>query len=302
MKQKGKVALLSMQPHHQPIDNENLVRLPEELGHFGYEADVLFFDKFFLGLGKSRQPIFFYDEKPFKVSKYKLYILIMAGSKGNGFIAEALESAGALTKNSYASIAIAKDKLRTYLFLTRAGIPTLPAAVNFSEYFLGPMLDYFKDEKYICKLIRGSLGKGVAIIESKLSLISMLELLASADIMPSGVMFEQFVAEAAGRDIRVIATPKRVIAAMERRSNGFDFRANIFGGGKGFVKKLTPKMEKIACGSIKALGLDYGGVDILETKKGPVVIEVNANPGLKIENHIGFNVPREIARELVKGI
>lgn len=300
MKSKGDIAILSMLPHWKEDDNENFVRFPKEIEHFGYTPTILNFDKFFLAY-ENGQAIFYYDEKEFDVKKYKLYILMMAGSPRGHFIIEALQASGACIKNSLQGLRNA-DKMRTKMLLSHAGIPTIPGCMNFSQFFLGPLLRFFQDEKYVCKLRKGSLGKGVGLLESKMSLISMMELMSSGDITPWQLMFEKFVAEAAGRDIRIIATQEKVVATMERISSGIDFRANICSGGSGTNKKISKEIEGLAIDSIKALGLDYGGVDILETKDGPLVVEVNANPGLKIEDYLGVNVAREIIKHLVGGL
>jgi ribosomal protein S6--L-glutamate ligase len=90
---------------------------------------------------------------------------------------------------------------------------------------------------------------------------------------------KKYYKETAGTDTRIIVAGKKIIAAMERRSKGMDFRANLFGGGKALKVEPSEKIKKMAIDSIKALGLDYGGVDILKTKKRPAGARSERQPG-----------------------
>lgn len=299
MKRKAsqKVGIIAMQPHWKEMDNETYIRFPEEIKKQGFESEILFFDKFCITFGKKIK--FYYDEKEIDLGAYKLLIPVMAGSKGNHFLVEAIEEMGFKTRNSLKAISICKNKLNTLLVLKKAGLPVVEAAMNFSEYRLDPILNFFKEDEYVCKYTNGSLGKGVAFLKTKLSLISTFELLASVDVQPSKILFEKFIKESAGRDIRVIVVGNKVVASMERTSNGFDFRANLWGGGKGSNFKADKKIKEIAVQAIKTIGLDYGGVDFVMSKDGPIIIEVNANPGMKIEGATGINVAGEIIKYII---
>lgn len=89
---------------------------------------------------------------------------------------------------------------------------------------------------------------------------------------------------------------------MQRESEGIDFRSNLAGGGKGTIYQPSDRIKKIAIGAVQALGLSYGGVDVIQSKNGPMVVEVNANPGLKIEKLTATNVAKQIIKHLVSTV
>lgn len=294
---KKKIGIIAMQPSWKGLDDEKYTRFPEELDKYGHETEILFFDRFFVSFDKEME--FYYKEEKFDPFQYDMFLPVVTGNRDASILLEALEKTGIPVKNPSKATNISKDKIKTVLQLHQAGVPTIPSAVNFSQFFLGPLMNFIGKDEYICKLREGSMGKGVAYIKSKMSLISVFELLASASVSPPKILFERYIKDAAGRDIRLIVAGGRVIGAMERRSNGFDFRANLWGGGKGREFHPTDNMKKIATNAIEALDLDYGGVDMVVDKNKPLVVEVNSNPGLQIENLINKNIAGEMIKELL---
>lgn len=294
---KKKIGIIAMQPSWKELDDEKYIRFPEELEKLGYKSEILFFDRFFVSFGKKME--FYYKEEKFDPKKYSMFLPIVGGSREASILLEALQRTGVPMKNDPEAVAISKDKIKSKLWLHQAGIPTVPAAVNFSQFFLGPLMNFLNTNEYICKLREGSLGKGVAYINSKMSLISVFELLASASVAPCTVLFEKYIRDAAGRDLRIIVAGGKVVRAMERRSNGFDFRANLWGGGKGQLFQPTDNMKKIAIKSAKVLGLDYAGVDMVVDKNKPLVVEVNSNPGMQIEEFTEKNVVGEVVKNIL---
>ncbi len=294
---KKKVGIIAMQPSWKELEDEKYVRFPEELEKLGYESEILFFDRFFISFGKKME--FYYKEEPFNPQKYSLFLPVAGGNLEASILLESLQKTGIPIKNNPEAIAISKDKIRSKLYFHQADIPTVPAAINFSQFFLTPLLDFFNSNEYICKLREGSFGKGVAYINSRMSLISVFELLASASMAPSKVLFEKYIRDAGGKDLRIIVAGGKIVGAMERESNGFDFRANLWGGGKGKIFHPTDSMKKKAIRTAKVLGLDYAGVDMIMDKKKPLVVEVNSNPGMSIEEITGKNIAGEILKNIL---
>jgi ribosomal protein S6--L-glutamate ligase len=290
---KNKIGIISMRAMGSGTMDSKYSRLIEEAEEKGYNVNVFFADRFFLKMGKSTIDIF-YNEELLDISDYKLFLTIEGCDEEKRIILEALETKGAILKNNSFSMAIARDKARTNLFLNKADIETVDCGVNFSSNFLKPLLNSWEGEDYVLKLRKGSWGKGVSYINSDLSLISNFELISSSGIAPHEILFERFIKESFGVDYRIIIAGNSFITAMKRKSNGFDFRANLFGGGSGEIFDPSRKMIDIAIKSVKAIGLDYGAVDFLESEKGPLVLEVNSNPGLKIEAITGVNVVKGI--------
>ena len=182
-----------------------------------------------------------------------------------------------------------------------SGLPITPSAVNFSQFKLKPLFNFIKKDDFICKVNKSSLGRGVALIKSKISLISIFELLAAKNIKPSTLLFQKYIHESKGKDIRIIVVGKKIVAIMERSAQGIDFRSNLSGGGEGKkIDRLSPEIKKISIKAIETLGLDYGGVDILISRRKPLILEVNANPGLIIEEITRRNVSKKIIKYIVK--
>lgn len=196
--------------------------------------------------------------------------------------------------NGYMPVLRAKNKIRMLQSLAHAGVPIPTTVVLKRLEFLDAAIKRVGGFPVIIKTPTGSLGKGVAIVESRRSLLSSLDILWMSD-ENRNLLIQEYVAEAEGRDIRAFVVGDRVIASMERQSAEGDFRSNIGAGGEGRVVTLTPEEVELSLKSARALKLDIAGVDILRTKKGPVVMEINANPGLEgITKTTGIDVAGEI--------
>lgn len=293
------IAIISMYPEERSEDKPNSQRFREELIDQGHSAEVLFFDRFFTSFHKGKVEVF-YNESKLDLNRYDLVLLVANGKVENCFLVEILEELGCTVRNNSRAVYLSKNKARTVLKLAQAGLPVIPTALNFSQYRLAPVMDFIKDDEYIAKLVDKSMGQGVAYLNTRLSFISTFEMMAAVGVSPARIIFEKYIKQSHGRDTRVIVAGGKVVAAMERTSNGFDFRSNLSGGGEGKQARLTPAMEKTALAAARTLGLDFAGVDLLKTPRGPMIIEVNPNPGLKIEDYTDQNVAGEIVRNLVK--
>lgn len=189
-----------------------------------------------------------------------------------------LELLGAPCINAAAAILTARDKARSFQALAAAGLP-LPATLllgrgapaELAERSLGPA-------PWIVKLPLGAQGAGVMIAESLRSLRSIIDTLRGLE---QRLIVQRFIAEAAGSDVRVLVIGGRARAAMRRRSQSDDFRSNLHRGGSAEAVAIDGALAAIAEGATAALGLEVAGVDLLESAAGPVIIEVNASPGLE---------------------
>lgn len=140
----------------------------------------------------------------------------------------------------------------------------------------------------ILKTLSGSQGIGVILAERAQSAVSILETLKQADVP---VLLQEFVTEADGTDLRCFVIGGRVVAAMQRVGQNGEFRANCHRGATAEKVILTEQEKQIALQATKALGLDVAGVDLIRSVKGPLVLEVNASPGLEmIEKTSGINI------------
>ncbi|MBU1992638.1 MAG: RimK family alpha-L-glutamate ligase [Patescibacteria group bacterium] len=215
-------------------------------------------------------------------------------------IVKQIQMMGIPVVNSFLPISRAKDKLRTMQILSYNGIPIPKTVVVNKLEYLDTALKKIGTLPVILKTSFGSLGVGVAIVESRRSLISALDVFWSRlgnDI----IMMQEYIKESEGKDIRVFVVGGKIIASMERKAKEGEFRSNIHRGGTGAPVKLTNYEKKLALRAVKALKLDVAGVDLLEKKGGAVVMEVNCNPGLEsITETTGVNVSSAVIKYAVE--
>jgi len=140
------------------------------------------------------------------------------------------------------------------------------------------------------------------MVESKRGMRALLDMMTKTDEDFGGpVIVQEYIRESSGRDIRVFVVGGKIIAAMDRvaKKQG-EFRSNFSLGGKVAIAKLTTAEKRIALKTTKVTGLDFAGVDIIRSDKGPKVLEINANPGLKgITEATGIDVAGELIDYIV---
>jgi ribosomal protein S6--L-glutamate ligase len=140
----------------------------------------------------------------------------------------------------------------------------------------------------IVKLLYSSQGKGVVRAEHTKSAQSVIDAFRTAD---ANFHVQQFVADAAGQDLRCIILDGKVIATMRRQAPSDDFRANLHKGGTAHTVKITSEERKMAVKAARIMGLKFAGVDILRSAEGPLLLEVNSSPGLEgIEKTTGIDI------------
>lgn len=144
--------------------------------------------------------------------------------------------------------------------------------------------------------MEGTQGVGVVLAETKKAAESVISAFRQLD---ANILVQEFIREAHGADIRAFVIGERVKAAMLRQGPEGDFRSNLHRGGVASVVRLTPEERSTAIRSVKTLGLRVAGVDMLRSKHGPVVMEVNSSPGLEgIETSTGKDIAGAIVEYL----
>jgi len=202
--------------------------------------------------------------------------------------------------NQYIPILNAKNKLRSMQILSQKGIP-VPRTVIVRKFdYLDAAIDAVGGYPVILKAPFGTLGSGVVIVESRRSLHSALGMLLDS-VKFNVLMIQEYVKEAEGVDYRAFVIGNKVGASMKRTAGKGEFRSNLHLGGEASPAELTLKEQKLAVRAIQALRLQVGGVDILRTSNGPVVMEVNANPGFRdITEVTGIDVAKKLVQYAVK--
>ena len=196
--------------------------------------------------------------------------------------------------NTARAIQRARDKLLSLQLLTRANVDLPRTAVIRSTEDLDEALEQVGGIPCVLKLLKGTQGIGVMLAESREGLESILQAFWSLDHI---VLLQEFIAESKGKDVRAFVVGDRVVGAMRREARIGEFRSNIHRGGTGKAVKLKREDEQDVLEATRALGLQVAGVDYLESREGPKIIEVNASPGFQgLEEATGKDIAGEIVR------
>jgi ribosomal protein S6--L-glutamate ligase len=138
------------------------------------------------------------------------------------------------------------------------------------------------------KLQQGAQGIGTMIAETPQAVTSLLETLWA---MGQDIILQEYIAESKGRDYRAIVVGGRVVAAMRRQAKAGEFRSNLHRGGQGERIVLDKRYRLAAVAATRVMGLEIAGVDMLEGKEGPKILEINSSPGLEgVERASGVDV------------
>ncbi len=252
-------------------------RLREAAKNRGHMVRVLNTLKFAIDLEKG-EPNLYYRQK--QLSLYDA-VLPRIGASITFFgmaVVRQFEQMDVFCANTAAAIGTSRDKLRSLQVLSRhhIGIPQTSFVRDKKDVL--PAIQRVGGAPVIIKLIEGTQGIGVLLAESQKTAEGIIELLQS---QRQNVLVQKFVAESKGRDVRAFVVGNRVIGAMRRVAQGQEFRSNVHRGGTTEKIDLDPEYEKTAVRAAQIMGLRVAGVDLLEGKDGPQVIEVNSSPGLE---------------------
>lgn len=193
-----------------------------------------------------------------------------------------------------------RDKLRSLQVLSRAGLG-LPKTV-FTNYAkeTEEILSEVGGAPVIIKLLEGTQGLGVVLAENKKAAKSVIE---AFNGLKARIIVQEFIGESKGSDIRALVVDGEVVGAMKRTAKEGEFRSNLHRGGKAEVINMSEDEKRTAVLAAKKLGLAVAGVDILQSNRGPLIIEVNSSPGLEgIEKATGVDVAGKIIEYLERNV
>ena len=283
-----KIAILS-----NGTGNYSTKRLKEVAKERGHEVKVIKYRECYASIEQSNPTVSYRGED---LGKFDAIIPRIASymTRYGTAIVRQLEMQGVYTVSSSLAINRSRDKLRSMQVLAKAGVGIPKTVVSRNSTDIDDLIEKLGGTPVIIKLARGTHGNGVVLAESKKAAKSVLQAFYLSNEDGTNVLLQEFVEESAGTDIRALVVGGRVVASMKRQSLDDDFRSNLRKGGEGTIVKLTDEERKMAIRAARAMGLNVAGVDMMRSKRGPLVLEVNASPGFGIEKVTGRDVATAI--------
>ena len=193
-----------------------------------------------------------------------------------------------------------RDKLRSLQILSRAGLG-LPKTIftNYSKN-VKEIVEQAGGAPVIIKLLEGTQGIGVILAETRKAAESVIE---AFNNLQARVIVQEFIKEAGGADIRAFIVDGQVVGAMKRQGKEGEFRSNLHRGGNASIITLSDEEEIAALKAAKAMGLGIAGVDMLQSDRGPLILEVNSSPGLEgIEAATGKDIATTIIKYIERNV
>jgi ribosomal protein S6--L-glutamate ligase len=188
------------------------------------------------------------------------------------------EMMGVYTPNASDAILRARDKLRCHQLLAKQGIGLPRTVFGDNPDDTADLLRMLGKPPHVIKLTEGSQGNGVILAERLSASRSVIEAFRG---LYANFVVQEFIAEAKGADVRCFVVGNDVVAAMRRQARKGEFRSNLHRGGSAKPVTLNDEERETAIRAAKVMGLNVAGVDLLRSRRGPLVLEVNSSPGLE---------------------
>jgi len=288
-----KIGILSFKPDKKRASDEEIA-LKKAARALGHTSRIFRAARFQL-VYDQESPGIYYAGKPFP--KYDVVITrpsVLRNVDLNIAVVDQMEMAGLPLFNKYQPILWAKNKMKTMQIMDHYGLPIPKTVAVKRPEDLKQAVKHVGGFPVIVKQPFGSYGNGVTIIESMRALKSALTWNQPMYLL------QQYVKYSRGKDIRIFVVNNKVVGSMMRAAQKGEFRSNIELGGVGKPVEITEDESSIALRAIQALDLQYGGVDIMRSKSGPLILEVNSNPGFKaLQEATGADVATPIVEYAV---
>ncbi|GEO06710.1 putative alpha-L-glutamate ligase [Adhaeribacter aerolatus] len=190
------------------------------------------------------------------------------------------------------AIVRSRDKLRTMQNLSRAGLGMPKTAFTNYSKDSKQLINQVGGAPVVIKLLEGTQGLGVVLAETSKAAESVIEAFHN---LKARIIVQEFISESKGADIRAFIVNGEVVGAMKRQGRDGEFRSNLHRGGIGTLIKLSRAEKAAALLAAKTLDLAVAGVDMLQSKRGPLILEVNSSPGLEgIEKATNLDIASKI--------
>jgi ribosomal protein S6--L-glutamate ligase len=284
-----KIAILSRK--HSLYSTRRLVEAAHERGH---SADVIDTLRCYMNISSSSPNVHY---KGAVLKTYDAVIPRVGASVtfyGAALIRQ-LEMMGVFCVNDSVAITRARDKLRSLQILSKKGIGMPITGFAHSMAEIEDLIRMVGGPPLVIKFLEGTQGIGVILVETTSAARSVLEAFLGLKV---NIMVQEFIREANGSDLRCFVVGGKVVAAMQRKAKSSEeFRSNLHRGGTAEPVQLTEEERKMAVRAAHIIGLNVAGIDLIRSNRGPLIMEVNASPGLEgIERTTGVNVAGEIIK------
>ena len=269
-------------------------RILEEAERAGHDVSLIDHTKCSVKLGAGKPQIYLRDENITNDFDAIIPRIGAKVSRHGAAIVKQFEMNGVFSTARSLGITRARNKVRTLQIMARKHIPIPETLFSINPDNIEEQIEILGGTPVIIKLQEGTQGLGVILAETRKSAKSIIDTFYKMD---TSILIQKFIEESNGEDIRIIVVGKKVVASMKRISAVGEFRSNVHRGGDTETIQPTAKEQQIALNAAKYLGLAVAGVDIIRSKNGPLLIEVNASPGLRgIETTTQVNVAAEIVK------
>lgn len=290
-----KIAILSRR-----TDLYSTRRLVEAAKVRGYSADVIDTLRCYMNI-TSAEPTIHY--RGAELPPYDAVIPRIGASVtfyGTAVVRQ-LEMMNIICINGSTAITRARDKLRCLQLLSKKGIglPVTGFAHSLDE--IKDLIRMVGGPPLVIKFLEGTQGIGVILVETAKAARSMIEAFLGLKV---NILVQEYIREAKGSDIRCFVIGKQVVAAMRRQAKSpEEFRSNLHRGGTASAVEITDEERVMAIRAARIMGLQVAGVDIVRSNRGPLVIEINASPGLEgIEKTTKIDVAGKIIEYVAENI
>lgn len=267
-----KIAILSLRP--KLYSTRRLVEAAKKRGH---EVKVINTLRCYMSINPNKPMLHYMGAT---LSQYDAVIPRIGASitfYGTAVVRQ-FEMMGVYSLNSAIAISRSRDKLRALQLLSRKGIGLPRTGIAHSPDDIHDLIKMVDGAPLLIKLVEGAQGIGVVLAETNKAAESAIEAFFG---LGTNIMVQEYIKETKGADIRCLVIGGKVIAAMQRQAKPGEFRSNIHRGGKASLIKITNQERSVAIQAAKLMGLNVAGVDLLRSKRGPLVLEVNSSPGLE---------------------
>jgi ribosomal protein S6--L-glutamate ligase len=289
-----RIAILSRHP--DLYSTRALAEAGEKRGHDVRVLDTLQFD---LCIRRSKPELLYQGEPAGQVDAVIPRIGASITFYGLAVVRQ-FEMMGVYCLNESQAIARSRDKLRSLQLLCRHDIGMPPTVFTRQADHVRDCIGLVDGPPVVVKLLQGTQGIGVVLAETERAASSVIEAFHGLD---QNILIQKFIKESKASDIRAVVVGRKVVGAMRRQAVAGEFRSNLHRGGSATKIRLPAEYRKTALAAARVLGLRMAGVDMLESKEGPMIMEVNSSPGLEgVEKATGADVAGAVIEHLEREV